>query len=131
MHGCHCEYQPSKHTLLLLLLHNERANGESTYGVVYEWFYNLVAALTHLKGRTISSFAIDNFASYKMYWFLIGLLLLLKALIEKLKLDGKTWEIVSVFYCLFGMPLQIKNSLKEEICYILLIAIPLTFPKTS
>lgn len=57
----------------------------NTYGLVYTW------------NNTESSFVDNNFESYKMYSFLIGLLLRLKALIRILKCDERTWGILDVF----------------------------------
>lgn len=103
---------------------NEIGYKQSTFGVVYEWYY-IGAGVPQLKGKNISLFAINNFENYTMYWFLICLLVLLKAFIKILNLDGRNWTIFPVFFCVIGMPMRIGNTFKERFCYILLIIISL------
>lgn len=85
----------------------------------------MIAAIPQLKENSQWYFDVSNSESYKMYLFLICLLFLLKILTEILKLDERSWGILPVFYCLRGMPLNIRNSLKGRICYIFLIIISL------
>lgn len=68
------------------------------------------------------------FDSYKVYWFLIVLPLLLKALFVILKLDEKIWSIFRIFPCIIlEIPLNIRRIFKEKNCYILLMIRSLYF----